>query len=86
MACGLPIVASGLPTQASVLSESESGIVVDAVSPRAHADAICRLLDDPAEAERLGVNGKHAAATLYTWAREAEKLHSLYNDLASLHS
>lgn len=86
MACGLPIVASDLPTQAGVLRESDSGIVVDALSPRAHADAICRLLEDSAEAGRLGANGKHAAATLYTWAREAEKLHSLYNDLAALRS
>jgi glycosyltransferase involved in cell wall biosynthesis len=83
MACGLPIVASGLPAQARVLAESDSGIVVEAVSPAAHARAICLLLDDPVEAERLGTNGKRAASTLYTWEREAKKLQSLYNELTS---
>jgi glycosyltransferase involved in cell wall biosynthesis len=81
MAAGLPIVASDLPTQASVIAEADCGVVVDAVSPGAHADAICDLLDNPAMARRLGDAGLEASQTKFTWESDAQKLHTLYKQL-----
>ncbi|MDZ7727595.1 MAG: glycosyltransferase [Dehalococcoidia bacterium] len=81
MAAGLAIVASDLPLQARVVGESESGIVVEAMSPGGHAAAICHLLEDAEARSRLGTNGKTAARTRYTWETEALKLRTLYAEL-----
>ncbi|GAB4337198.1 MAG: glycosyltransferase family 4 protein [Dehalococcoidia bacterium] len=82
MAAALPVVASDLPTQGRVVREEACGIAVEPMSPHAHAGAICRLLDDPAEARRLGENGRRAAAQRYNWASEARTLLALYSRLA----
>lgn len=81
MVVALPVVASDLPLQAKVVLENDCGRVVDPVSPTAHADAISELLLDPAEARRLGENGRRAALEKYTWGAEARKLHTLYTEL-----
>lgn len=81
MVVSLPVVASDLPLQASVVRDADCGIVVEALSPAAHAAAIVQLLRDPAEIDRLGANGKRAALSLYTWEAESEKLQSLYRSL-----
>jgi glycosyltransferase involved in cell wall biosynthesis len=81
MVVSLPIVASDLPLQARVVQEADCGIVVDALSPAAHAAAITELLLNPAEARRLGTNGKRVALERYTWQGEARKLHTLYKEL-----
>jgi glycosyltransferase involved in cell wall biosynthesis len=82
MVVSLPVVASDLPLQASVVRDAECGIVVEALSPAAHAAAIIELLRNPGKIERLGANGKRAALSLYTWEAESEKLQSLYRSLA----
>ncbi|OAI38667.1 hypothetical protein AYO38_02030 [bacterium SCGC AG-212-C10] len=78
MVVGLPVVASDLPLQAQVVNDADCGFVVEALSPRAHADAICAVLDDPVEAARLGENGRRVAQEQYTWEGESAKLRSLY--------
>jgi glycosyltransferase involved in cell wall biosynthesis len=82
MAAGLPIVASDLPTQAAVVAEAGCGVVVDAISPAAHADAICHLLDNPQMARALGDAGLEASQTKFTWQADAQKLQSLYRRLS----
>lgn len=81
MVVSLPVVASDLPVQAAVVRDADCGIVVEALNPVAHAEAIALLLRDPAEIERLGTNGKRAALSLYTWEAESDKLQSLYRTL-----
>jgi glycosyltransferase involved in cell wall biosynthesis len=82
MIVGLPVVASDLPLQAAVVREAQCGLVVEAMSPSAHAEAICQLLDNPARARQLGANGKAAAESRYTWESESLKLQRLYTALA----
>jgi glycosyltransferase involved in cell wall biosynthesis len=83
MAAGLPIVASDLPTQAAVIAEAGCGMVVEAISPAAHADAICYLLDNPQKARALGDAGLEASQTKFTWEADAQKLQSLYKRLSA---
>ncbi len=82
MVVSLPIVASDLPLQARVVEEARCGRVVEALSPRAHADAICELLQHPEVAAGLGENGRREAMARYTWEGEAQKLKALYLELA----
>jgi glycosyltransferase involved in cell wall biosynthesis len=84
MAAGLPIVASDLPTQAAVIAEAGCGVVVDAISPAAHAAAINELLDNPERARALGSAGREASETKFTWEAEAQKLQALYRELCQL--
>jgi len=81
MVVGLPVVASDLPLQARVVRDADCGRVVEALSPLAHADAICDLLLDAGEARRLGENGRRTALERYTWDGEARKLQTLYTEL-----
>jgi glycosyltransferase involved in cell wall biosynthesis len=83
MVVALPIVASDLPLQARVVREDDCGVVVEPLAPAAHAEAIATLLVDPAEATRLGTNGRQAALQKYTWQGEARKLHTLYTALGA---
>jgi len=78
MIVGLPVVASDLPLQARVVREHDCGLVVEALSPAAHAAAISDLLQDPERARELGERGRAAAFAHYTWEAEAQKLQSLY--------
>lgn len=81
MAAALPVVASDFRTRNDVILGAECGLTVDPEDPAAIAGAIGQLLDDPAEAERLGQNGAHAVDTHYSWEHEAEKLLALYAQL-----
>ena len=70
MAAGLPIVASDLPALREVLRTDENALLVPPDDPGALADAIGRLLADPALAERLRRRA-HADVQDRTWAARA---------------
>jgi len=82
MMAGLPIVAARLPIPERVLTEERCGLVVDPLSPTAHASAIVELLSDPVRARSMGEAGRNAALLRYTWVSEAKRLHTLYTELA----
>jgi L-malate glycosyltransferase len=66
-ACGLPVVvtrAGGLP---EVVREGETGLVVERENPAALADALQRLVDDPALRSRLGAAGRAHVQARYEW-------------------
>ena len=50
-----------------------TGFLVEQDAPDQTADAIIRLLDDPALAQRLGANGLKRAREYFTWERAAEQ-------------
>jgi glycosyltransferase involved in cell wall biosynthesis len=82
MVVGLPVVASDLPLQAEVVREAKCGLVVEGLSATAHAEAICRLLEDRGLARELGESGRAVARSHYTWEAEASKLQTVYMRLA----
>lgn len=81
MSCSLPTVAGDLPSLKHIFEKAGSGIVVNAESPKAHADAIRKLLDDSDLAESLGEKGYQFVKQNYNWQVEAEKLLGLYQSL-----
>jgi glycosyltransferase involved in cell wall biosynthesis len=82
MACGLPVVVSDFPANRAVVAGSECGILVDPTDASAVADAMARLLSDPAEARRLGANGRRAFETQYNWSALELKLLALYAEVS----
>ncbi len=53
-----------------IVQEADCGVLVDVTRPEAIAEAVARLLRDPAEAARLGSNGRAAVERKYNWQAE----------------
>ena len=64
MACKLPVVGTGEGAIESVVSDQETGVLVDD-DPRAIADAFESLAGDPGRRVRLGENGYRCATEQY---------------------
>lgn len=81
-ACGLPVVASDLPSIRRFRAVADWGLLADPHDPAAHARAIGCLLDDPEAARAKGAQARRAAEEHFNWAAEAEKLLALYERIA----
>ncbi len=81
LACGLPVVASALPSIQGFYAVANWGILVDPADAAAHAHAIAYLLDHPEEARAKGAQGRKAVETHYNWAQEEQKLLAFYANL-----
>lgn len=65
MAAGVPVISSSSAGAASLVADSQAGIVLDELSPRALARAIEQIVDDPAQAAQMGADGRRAAADFH---------------------
>ena len=81
MAAGRPIVASDLPAFREILRDGENALLVEAGNPQALVAGITRIKTDPSLGERLA---RQAAEDVreYTWARRAERLETLFAEIA----
>ncbi len=79
LACGIPVVASALPSIRAFHAEADWGILVEPADPRAHAGAIEFLLEHPTEARAKGARGRTMVANRCNWDGEAQKLLDLYD-------
>jgi len=82
MACALPVIISDFPANRAVVAGADCGLLVDPSDVEAVAAAITRLLDDPAEARRLGANGRRAFETQYNWQALEQELLALVAELS----
>jgi len=78
MALGLPVVTSNFELYRGVVEGASCGLCVDPESPHELADAIQRLVSDPALAREFGANGRRAVAERYNWRSELDKLETFY--------
>ncbi|MBV9268851.1 MAG: glycosyltransferase family 4 protein [Acidobacteriaceae bacterium] len=82
MLAGLPVVASDIPLWRRIIEEAECGLLVDPMNPKAIADAITYLLENPSQSAAMGHRGREAVKRSYNWNGERQRLLSLYADLA----
>ena len=80
MAAGKPIVASDIDGYRGVLEHEQEGILVQPEDERSLADALIRLLKDPALRERMGHQGQANAAN-YCWPKVAQQILDYYREL-----
>jgi glycosyltransferase involved in cell wall biosynthesis len=81
MACGRPVVASrvgGLPDQ---VIDGYNGFLVPPKDPKALADRILYLLENPSEARRMGLNGRKLAVEKFDIEKRIDKIVKLYQEL-----
>lgn len=81
MAAGIPVIASDFPLWKQIIEKNNCGLCVDPLKPLEIAAAIDRLVNNPTEAEKMGINGKLAVLEKYNWNIEEKKLIDLYAKL-----
>lgn len=77
MASGAAVVASDLPAFRRVLGDGSHGILFPTGDPRALAEAVSGLLDDPSRSAALG-RGARSAAAAYDWSAVAPQVAEVY--------
>jgi glycosyltransferase involved in cell wall biosynthesis len=77
MAAETPVVLTAEVGLAEEVRRVRAGVVVPS-QPREIANAINRLLDDPAERRGMGERGRHAVEKRFTWPRVAEEMEAQY--------
>jgi glycosyltransferase involved in cell wall biosynthesis len=81
MAAGLPVVASDLPHQISVIAAEAVGIVVPPEAPSMFVDAIEELVKKPDYARQLGMNGRCVFQTKYCYESQVDTLLGFYRHI-----
>ncbi len=81
MASGLAVVASDFPEWTAVVNDAQCGVTVSSLEPNDVADAIRRVLANPAETEAMGRRGRAAIERVYNWDTQASALLRLYDRL-----
>lgn len=77
-----PVVAPAFSLEiARIVEEADAGILVDVTRPDDIAAAILRLLQNPAEAQRLGENGRRIVETKYNWQQDERRLLEVFDSL-----
>jgi glycosyltransferase involved in cell wall biosynthesis len=76
MACGTPVVST--PQAVSALSAVDRRDVAVANSPEELASTILRLVDDPDQCARLGLNGRKYVEENHCWDEIAAHLEEVY--------
>jgi glycosyltransferase involved in cell wall biosynthesis len=79
-AAGVPVAASRFPELVKVVEGHQVGRTFDPDDPSSIAAAVNAIVDDPAELARFRDNAGRAAAG-FSWEREAEALHAVYDSL-----
>ncbi|MEX2374238.1 MAG: glycosyltransferase family 4 protein, partial [Dehalococcoidia bacterium] len=80
MAAGVPVVASNIEGYASVITHEHDGILARPKDPDALADALSRLISDPALRVALAAQGRTRVED-YGWPRVAQQVLSYYERL-----
>jgi glycosyltransferase involved in cell wall biosynthesis len=81
MAAGLPVVSTRVGGVPELVEDGREGLLVPPRDPAALADAIGRLLRDPAEAERLGANGRERQRREFSLDAMVRRIEELYEEL-----
>ena len=81
MAAGVPVVATRVGGTPEVIDDGEHGLLVPVNEPQALADAISRVLGNPALAARLGANGRRRVVEEFSFDAVVRKTERLYREL-----
>jgi glycosyltransferase involved in cell wall biosynthesis len=78
MALGIPVLVSDLPALREIVDPPNRGAVAPPGDPRALADAIENLIDDPARRARLGEAGRAWVRAERTWLSNGPRYRTAY--------
>jgi glycosyltransferase involved in cell wall biosynthesis len=81
MACGLPCVGTRVEAVPEIVRDGETGVLVPPGDSVALADALERLLADPARARTMGARGRARVFASGLWSHVAARLERTFDDL-----
>jgi glycosyltransferase involved in cell wall biosynthesis len=81
MAAGLPVVASRAGGLAEIVSDGETGMLVEPNDPDRLAEALLVLLNNPGLARSMGAAGRMRALNKFSWDATVKQLHAHYQGL-----
>jgi len=73
MACGLPVIASNVGGNSTLVRPEENGLLFDLGRPGALGAAMARMLAEPSLRRQWGRQGRARAEREFSWSRSAEK-------------
>lgn len=79
LACGCPVISTTVGAEGLGAVDGEHMLLRD--TPRAFAEAIIELLENPALGERLGRQGRAWVEENHAWTSSAARLREVYNQL-----
>lgn len=82
MACGRPVVATAVDGTPEIVRDGETGFLVPHTDPPALAEALAKVIDDPALADRMSFRADVIARERYTWDANARDMDRIYAELA----
>ncbi len=74
MACAVPCVGTAHEAVPEIVEDGETGLLVPPGDPGALADALRRLLANPARARAMGARGRARVESRFLWGHVAERL------------
>ena len=81
MACGLPVVTTGVGAIGEIVSHEVHGLVVPPRDPRALGEALVRLMQEPELRARLGAAGLAQAAQKFSLERMLDGMESVFESV-----
>ena len=81
MACGVPAVATRVGGIPEIVVDGETGILVPRANPRALAEAVAALLDDPARARGMGRAARRRVVRDFAVEGMVERIDAVYREL-----
>ncbi len=73
MASGLPVVASDIPGNSTLIKDGSNGYTFDLNKPDGCFDALTKMVQDPESASVMGDQGREKAVDHFSWESIAEK-------------
>jgi glycosyltransferase involved in cell wall biosynthesis len=81
MSCGVPVVASDIAGNRTVISSGSNGILVPPKSPKAMANVVLKLLKDLSLRERIGNAARATIEKHYSWDTVVDKVLKCYKKI-----
>ncbi|MBN1586576.1 MAG: glycosyltransferase [Candidatus Omnitrophica bacterium] len=81
MALGKPVVATAATGTVDLLKDGVGGVLTPLHDPQAMSEAICRLLERPDEARKMGAAGREKVRTAHSLDAQLKAVDELYADL-----
>lgn len=78
MACGVPVVATGIGCIPEIVHNNENGIIVPMSNPTAIANAVLYLLEDDDSRLRMGQAARKTVEQDYDWDRIVDRVERCY--------
>jgi len=83
MACAKPVIGSNVGGIPDYISDGETGFLVEPMNPRALADRILQLLNDPVLTMRMGAAGRKRVEEQYRFDIMISKIVAIYENVTN---